>query len=192
MLFITPPALVLFTQAQERTSLTKIGLRYISPSEAIKQLERKTPLKSLRPLGLENLLASDADNTLIAQGTAEAVAALKVILRSLDVKPVVLELKVQFVQQGENVIYLRLRTRNAQKGTVTLGEEGLATSLVIVPHLDDNGKSVSFEVIREISDPQSLSTTKKTRFTQAGTLGREVRIALPDGLLFLTATLVEK
>ncbi|WP_395139963.1 hypothetical protein [Armatimonas sp.] len=192
MLLITPPALVLFTPTQEKTILTKIELRYIPPSEAVKQLERKAPLKSLRPPGLENLLASDADNTLIAQGTAEAVEALKVILRSLDVKPLVLELKVQFVQQGENVIYLRLRTRNDQKGTVTLGEGGLATSLVIVPHLSDDGKSVSFEVIREIGDPQSLPTAKKTRFTKAGSLGREVRITLPDGLLFLTATLVEK
>ena len=60
------------------------------PSMAVKRIEGEGKQKSRKPAELHNLFASDADKTLILQGTDEAVA----------------KLKAQFVQQGENVIYL--------------------------------------------------------------------------------------
>jgi hypothetical protein len=103
----------------------------------------------------------------------------------------VLELKVQFVQQGENVIYLRLRTADSQKARVTLGEDALAQGLVIIPRLDKDGQSVSFDVVREVGELQKRADPKKAPLIKKASLGQEVRISLPDGLLFLTATLLK-
>ncbi|WP_309712095.1 hypothetical protein [Armatimonas sp.] len=192
MLLIAPlPAFVQQAPPQEKLRFIKIELRHITPSAAVKQIEGDGKQKSRKPAGLHRLLSSDADNTLILQGTDEAVAELKALLRLIDVKPAVLELKVQFVQEGENVIYLRLRTADTQKARVTLGEDALARSLVIIPHLDEDGKSVSFEILREVGEPQKLPNPKNAPLTKKGALGQETRITLPDGLLFLTATLLK-
>ena len=191
MLLTPPPALVQQAPTQEKTRFVKIELRYIMPSAVVKLIEGSGKQSSLKPAGLHNLLSSDADNTLILEGTDEAVAELKALVRLLDVKPRALELKVQFVQEGENTIYLRLRTADGQKTRVTLGEAALARGLVIVPHLSDDGKSVTFEIIREVGEPQKQADPKKAPLTKTGTPGQEMRIPLPDGLLFLTATLVK-
>lgn len=192
MPFTLPPALVQpALPQQEKPRLTKIELHFVAPSAVMKRIDGNGKQKSLRPDGLRNVIISDADHTLILQGTDEAVAEFKALLRLLDVKPRALELKVQFVQEGENTIYLRLRTADAQKARVTLGEDSLARGLLIIPHLDGDGKMVSFEILCEVGEPSTLADPKKAPLTKTGTLGQELRFPLDDGLLFLTATLIK-
>ncbi|MBB6050148.1 hypothetical protein [Armatimonas rosea] len=191
MPFPLPPALVQQALPQEKPRLVKIELHFVAPSAAMKRIDGNGKQKSLRPDGLRNVIISDVDKVLILQGTEEAVAEFKALLRLIDVKPVVLELKVQFVQEGENTIYLRLRTADAQKTRVTLGEDALARGLLIIPHLSDDNKSVTFEILREVGEPSKLADPKKVPLMKAGALGQELRIPLDDGLLFLTATLLK-
>ncbi|WP_395094672.1 hypothetical protein [Armatimonas sp.] len=53
--------------------------------------------RSLRPLGIDNILASDADNTLIVQGDAQDIEELKALIRFLDVAPKQVEIRAEFV-----------------------------------------------------------------------------------------------
>jgi general secretion pathway protein D len=53
--------------------------------------------RSLRPPGIDNILASDADNTLIVQGDAADIDELKALIRLLDVAPKQVEIRAEFV-----------------------------------------------------------------------------------------------
>jgi general secretion pathway protein D len=53
--------------------------------------------RSLRPAGIDNILASDADNTLIVQGDPADIDELKALIRLLDVAPKQVEIRAEFV-----------------------------------------------------------------------------------------------
>ena len=53
--------------------------------------------RSLRPPGIDNIIASDADNTLIVQGDAGDIDELKALIRLLDVAPKQVEIRAEFV-----------------------------------------------------------------------------------------------
>jgi len=53
--------------------------------------------RSLRPQGIDNIIASDADNTLIVQGDAADIDELKALIRLLDVAPKQVEIRAEFV-----------------------------------------------------------------------------------------------
>lgn len=53
--------------------------------------------RSLRPPGIDNILSSDADNTLIVQGDPADIDELKALIRLLDVAPKQVEIRAEFV-----------------------------------------------------------------------------------------------
>lgn len=110
---------VVQAEPQPKRTLTKYALSYIVPSEFKKRIDGNDPKKTLRPPGLDNLIASDIDRCIIAQGTAEALAELKALLRLLDVKPVASLTTVSYslTHQSATDLLEQLKGRALPKGT---------------------------------------------------------------------------
>jgi len=174
---------VVQAEPQPKRTLTKYALSYILPSEFKKLIDGSDPKKTLRPPGLDNLIVSDIDRCIIAQGTAEALTELKALIRLLDVKPVTLKLTVKLVKSGETILDLNTTSPNKQKATFTLGEGEAAQGITITPHIHGDGK-ISFLVTRN----QALEI--KTMTLGAVTLGEPLTITFGElGELTITATL---
>lgn len=218
MLLITPPALVWCAQAdanpqavRPRGALTKIELTHLVPelvSELISTPELaplffedeslkaqvsvgKAPL-AVRPAGLDNLLASSADHTLIVQGTPEALKELRAFLKSLDVEPRVVLLTMRQVQKGKPESRPIVQTFSNVKASITVGGTPAIQSVTVTPSLSCDVQSVT--VLPHLNrDGKTVVIAAKVNnekwLVQTGKLGSELKFVFPKHQeLFVTAT----
>jgi hypothetical protein len=215
MLLITPPALTVLTQTEAtrpRAALLKFELTHLVPELVTELLNTpelaplffedeslkarvstgKVPL-AVRPMGLDELLASNADHTLIVQGTPEALKELRVLLKSLDVEPQSVLLTMRQVQKGKPDSRPIVQTFSNVKARITVGEVadlpsvklGIphpycdVQSVTVVPHLNRDGKTVVV----------AAKVNKEKWLVQTGKLGSELKFVFPNNQeLFVTAT----
>lgn len=197
MLLTPPPAIVLLTQTQAKLSLAKIELRHLEPTAFIFLLDTpelmylftefdlvrslmlgKTRL-TLRPVDLSNILASDADHTIILQGTPKALGEVNTLLALLDVEPKSVRLTMRFLQKGKPEIHPVISTFSNAKGWMAVGDTTDLQMVTVIPHLNRDGKTVA--VAAKVNDEKWLVQTVK--------LGAEVKFVFPNNqTLFVTAT----
>ncbi|MBB6050147.1 hypothetical protein [Armatimonas rosea] len=218
MLLITPPTLTVLTQtdarpqaARPRVAPIKVELTHLIPTVLVELLSTpelaplffedeslkarvsagKVPLAA-RPVGLDNLIASDADHTLIAQGTPEALKELRAFLKSLDVEPQGVLLTMRQVQKGKPESHPVVQTFSNLKASITVGGAADIQSLTVppplscdvqsvtvIPHLNRDGKTVVV----------AAKVNKEKWLVQTGKLGGELKFVFPHNQeLSLTAT----
>ncbi|MBB6049989.1 hypothetical protein [Armatimonas rosea] len=159
--------------SQEKANLVTFELRYLSGTELIKKLERQIPK------GITKLEPDDSKNMLQAQGTPEALNALKILIKRLDVEYINVELKIRRVQQGKTVSDVRIPTAEGTKGTITISPDSLSVTVSKVSH---DKKNIS--LIVEYNQLKAVSKIIP--------LGKETQIVLPDNSeLFVTATIAK-
>ncbi|WP_395088490.1 hypothetical protein [Armatimonas sp.] len=200
MLLAPPPAMVLLTQTQEKLSLAKIELIHLEPTAFILLLDTpelmylfaefdlirtlklgKTHL-TLRPVDLSNILASDADHTIIIQGTPKALGEVRTLLALLDVEPKSVQLTMRFLQKGKPEIHPVISTFSNSKGRIAIGCTTDQQSVTVIPHLNRDGKTVAV----------AAQVNKEKWQVQTLKLGVETKFVFPNNQeLFVTATLPE-
>ena len=197
MLLAPSPAIVLLTQTPEKLSLAKIELRHLEPTAFILLLDTpelmylfaefdlvrtlmldKTRL-TLRPVGLSNILASDADHTIITQGTPKALGEVSTLLALLDVEPKSVRLTMRFLQKGKPEIHPVIATFSNSKGRIAMGDVTDQQSVTVIAHLNSNG---TFVVL-------AAQVNKEKWRVQTFKLGVETKFVFPNNqTLFVTAT----
>lgn len=214
MLLTTPPALAVLTQTEAtrpRAALLKFELTHLVPELVTELLNTpelaplffedeslkarvstgKVPLAA-RPAGLDNLLSSNADHTVIGQGTPEALKELRALLKSLDVEPQSVLLTMRQVQKGKPDSRSVVHTFSNVKASITVVGGAAIQSVTVTPHLSCDVQSVT--VVPHLNrDGKTVVVAAKVNkekwLVQTGKLGSELKFVFPHNQeLFLTAT----
>lgn len=193
MLLIAPPAILAQEQPlPSKPRIIKYELTHFIPSlfsELISTpglaplFQEDRFISPLRPVGLDNLLSTDQDQCVIAQGTPEAQARVKALLALLDVEPKSVQLAMRLVQEGKPESRPTIVTFSNFKGKFSLEGEGDSQSVTVIPHLNRDGKMVA--IAAQVNQEKWRVQTVK--------LGVETKFVFPNHQeLFVTATQMEK
>jgi hypothetical protein len=137
-------------------------LRHLGAKQGATRLDAPKPTAkpSLLPQGIEQITIRDADHTLVARGTAEALNNLTDVVELLDVKPREIRMKVSLV-----------RVRFTREDSSSWDVETLATSVFQVKNntfapINIRGKTENFRLYRFALLPRILSDDTITLFVR--------------------------
>ncbi len=183
----------------QKIETVKIRLNHVQPSDFVHTLKTANITRStgggdsdvqepLLPFGIKNVVAYNADNSLLVTGTAEAITQFRDIVRLYDVKPRIVLLKMRLMEarfaadgkRSEKTLQTPiLTTVNNGTGKVSVTGRG-GYEIEVTPHINgDNSITLSMNWnlrILQNGNRQITRTVQRTRRTRAG---QTLRLAVP-------------
>ena len=126
------------------------------------------------------------DNSLVVQGTPEAVADLKQIVRMLDVESRAVMVKIGEVRDGKAGSYSILMTADNTTASLTFTGGITANKVRVTPHLNGDGKTASLSLTLNAEKPFFKNADKP--FFKKIPLGEETKLETPFGIYLVTVT----
>ncbi|WP_395090530.1 secretin N-terminal domain-containing protein [Armatimonas sp.] len=156
-----------------------LPLRYQAAADLLTKLQEGGPEARLQPKGITRLIAEERTNSLLAQGTPEALEALKALLKKLDKETIQVTIKMRLVQDGKIKAAPVISTNTDSQGVIEIKSETEGMRFAITPHVHDDHKAIALQI--QFNQDKPIEKIVKP--------GKETRIALTNGVLFVTATL---
>ncbi len=154
----------------------RVPLRFLSASDLAAQLH--PIIEKDGALAGASAEAVDADNSIVLQGTPDAVMHLKSRIALMDMKIRVVKVKVCEVRDNKMGSYYVISTANDTKAHL-LSSGGVTSSKVeVIPHLNGDGKTVLLQL--------TLGSEKPV-FKRIP-LGEETKLETPFGIYLVTIT----
>ncbi len=154
----------------------RVPLRFLSASDLVAQLQPM--IEKGGALVGASAEAVDADNSIVLQGTPDAVMQLKSRIALMDVKLRVVNVKVCEVRENKPGSYYVISTANNTKAHL-LSSGGITSSKVeVIPHLNGDGKTVLLQLTMRSEKPVFKRIP----------LGEETKLETPFGIYLVTIT----
>lgn len=153
----------------------RIRLRFMDADSLVKLLQPEASGKSLTDATFR---ADSADNSLVVQGTPEAVANLKQLVRMLDQKPRIVQVMVCEVRDGVKGGYYSISTANNTSAHLLSSGGIISEKVEVYPHLNGDGKTISLTLTLGLEKP----------FIKRIPLGEETKLETPFGIYLVTVT----